>query len=110
MHMLTVREAAGFLHCHPYSLYAAIYEGRIAAIKVGGNVRIKADEVEKALARKEKLERNLSVAEVARILSCSQSSVLRFIHKRKIKAEKIGCRFRISPDALENYVRSLPNV
>jgi excisionase family DNA binding protein len=110
MHLLTVRQAAALLHCHPYSIYAAIYEGRLDAVKLRGNVRISADEVERALAKHEKLERALSVAEVARVLTCSESTVLRLIHARRLKAERTSGRFRITPKDLEDYVLSLPQV
>lgn len=110
MHLLKVKEAAALLHCHPYSIYAAIYEGRLAAVKLRGNVRIPADEVERLVARRDKLDRALSVAEVVRILNCSASTVLRLIHARKLKAERTRGRFRISPKDLEDYVLSLPQV
>ncbi len=96
------------LHCHPYSIYAAIYEGRLSAVKLRGNVRIKADELERLLAARERLERKLSVTEVSRILACSPSTVLRAIRARKMKAERIGNRYCIAPQDLENYVLSLP--
>jgi len=110
MHLLTVRQAAALLHCHPYSIYAAIYEGRLSALKLKGNVRIPADEVERALSSQEKIETTLSVRKVARILTCSQSTILRLIRARKLKAKRTGGRFLITPEDLENYVLSLPNV
>ncbi|MBA7617397.1 hypothetical protein ES703_24711 [subsurface metagenome] len=110
MHLLGIREAAAILHCHPYSIYAAIYEGRLKAVKLRGNIRISAEEVERMLLKKEKLERKLSISEAAKILACSQSTVLRLIHERKLKAELIRGRYRINPEDLETYVLSLPNV
>lgn len=107
---MKVKEAAAFLHCHPYSIYAAIYEGRLKAVKLRGNVRIPTDEVERVLVRRERLDRALSVAEVTRILNCSQSTVLRLIHERRLKAQRTGGRFRIAPKDLEDYVLSLPRV
>jgi excisionase family DNA binding protein len=110
MHLLSVREAAALLHCHPYSIYGAVYEGRLKAVKLRGNIRISAQEVERMIIQKEKLERKLSVREAAQILACSQSTVLRLIHERKLKAELVGGRFRIKPEDLESYVLSLPSI
>jgi len=98
------------LHCHPYSLYAAIYEGRLSAVKLRGSVRIAADEVERVLRNRERLETDLSVAQVSRILSCSQSTVLRLVHARKLKARRVSNRYSIAPRDLESYLLSLPNV
>jgi excisionase family DNA binding protein len=108
MNLLKVKEAAGILHCHPFSIYAAIYEGRIKAFKFRGGVRIQSDEVERLALRKERFRSTLNVRETARILSCSYSSVLRLIRSQKIKASILGNSYRIEPDELENYVRSLP--
>lgn len=110
MDFVSIREAAMILKCHPYSLYAAVYDGRVRAKKLRGNVRIYSDEVERLLKRKEKLDLDLSVNEVARILSCSQATVLRCIHGRTLRAELVAGRYRISPKDLENFVLSLPNV
>jgi excisionase family DNA binding protein len=110
MNLLKVKEAAALLHCHPYSIYGAVYEGRLKAVKLRGNIRISAEEVERMLLKKEKLERKLSISEAAKILACSQSTVLRLIHERKLKAELIRGRYRIKPEDLESYVLSLPNI
>ncbi|MBD3286971.1 helix-turn-helix domain-containing protein [candidate division WOR-3 bacterium] len=110
MHLFRIREAAALLHCHPYSLYSAIYQGRIKALKFKGNLRVPADEVERLIQRGDRLKVNLSVAEVGRILACSQSTVLRLIRGRKLKAERIGKRYSVSPKRLEDYVLSMPDV
>ena len=110
MNLLRIREAASLLGCHPYSLYAAIYEGRIKACKLRGGVRIREDEVERLIAKRERLEGNLSVNEVSRILSCSVSSVLRIIRSRKLRAELMGQSYRILANDLERYVLSLPKL
>lgn len=110
MHLLTVREAAAILKWHPYSIYQAIYEGRIGAVKMKGMVRIRADEVERLSAKKEKNDLRLGVASVARILSCSESTVLRTIRARKLKAERVGNKYLVAPEELDSYVLSLPKV
>ncbi len=110
MNLLKIREAASILGCHPYYLYAAIYEGRVKGSKLRGGVRISADEVERLIAKKECLESKLSVREVSRILSCSISSVLRIIRSRKLRAELAGQSYRISAEDLERYVQSLPKL
>ncbi|MBN2381200.1 helix-turn-helix domain-containing protein [candidate division WOR-3 bacterium] len=110
MHLLKIREAALALGCHPFSLYGAIYEGRVKAVKFKGNLRVKADDVEELLVRREKMRSRLSVREVSRILDCSTSTVLRLIHKRMLPAELSGKSYWIDPAKLEEYVLSLPNV
>jgi len=110
MHLVKVSEAASILGWHPYSVYAAIYEGRIKAVKFKGNVRINADEIEEIIMRRERLKDKLSVADVSRILSCSQSTVLRLIRRRRLKADRSGKCFVITPGILEAYVRALPEV
>lgn len=110
MNLLKISEAASLLGCHPYSLYAAIYEGRVKASKLRGTVRISGDEVERLIGKKEFLSGNLSVREVSKILSCSTSSVLRIIRSRKIRAELVGKRYRISAQDLERFVQSLPRL
>lgn len=110
MHLLTIRQAAVLLHCHPYSIYGAIYEGRIQAVKMKGMVRIPADEVERLAARKEKLNVKLGVTDVAKILACSESTVLRTIRAHKLKTEQLGNKYLVAPEELENYVLSLPKI
>jgi len=110
MHLLKIREAAAYLHCHPYSLYSAIYQGRVKALKFKGNLRVPAEEVERLIQRAERLRCNLKVSEVSAILACSQSTVLRLIRSRKLKAERIGKCFSVRPDDLEIYVLSLSGI
>lgn len=110
MHFYNVRQAASLLGYHPYSLYSAIYEGKLKAVKFRGNVRIPAEEVERLIESRERLNAELTVREVARILGCSAVTVLRIIHARKLKAVKAGGRYSISPTELENYVVSMPLV
>ena len=41
--LLTIAEAATELRIHPWTLYRLIRRGEIAAVKVGGQLRINAD-------------------------------------------------------------------
>lgn len=110
MHLVSLKQAAALIHCHPYSLYSAIYQGRVTAVKLRGNLKIPASEVERLMLGKERLQGKLSVREAAQILTCSQSTVLRCIHSRELKAERIKGRYRINPEDLEKYVLSLPRI
>jgi len=108
MHLLKVKEAAALLHCHPFSIYSAIYEGRISALKIKGNIRIPADELERFSSCKQRLSDELCIADVCRILSLSRSTVLRLVRDRKLKAVKVSNRYCITVRDLESYVSSLP--
>lgn len=115
MQLLTLREAASLLGCHPYSIYDAIYQDRLKAVKLRGSIRVRAEEVEKILKRRETFDKNFTVLQVARILTTSQTTILRLIHDRKLKAtlikdtiSKTCPKYMVTPEDLENYVISLP--
>ena len=46
----------------------------------------------------------LTLQEVANMLKVSKYTVLRFIHKGKLEAVRVGGGYRVRPEALEQYI------
>ena len=49
--IMTIRDAAEYLHCHTSTLYRLVETGRIPAFKLGGNWRFMRSELERWISR-----------------------------------------------------------
>ncbi|OGY40769.1 MAG: hypothetical protein A2570_01425 [Candidatus Brennerbacteria bacterium RIFOXYD1_FULL_41_16] len=54
-------------------------------------------------------EKFLTIEQVAKKLDLNYKTIFRYIHKKKIKATKLG-RWRIKPKDLEEFIRSSSNL
>ncbi len=50
--VMTVREAAEYLHCHTSTLYRLVERGKIPAFKLGGNWRLLLGELERWMSKR----------------------------------------------------------
>ncbi|MFC1656442.1 helix-turn-helix domain-containing protein [Patescibacteria group bacterium] len=100
----TLEQVAKLLKVHRTYVSSLIASGQIKAIKIGRSYRISESDLFEFLGGETK--EVYTVSELAKLLQLHRNSIVKLINSKKLQGIKIGKLYRVTDQALENFLNS----